>query len=77
MGNNAFYDEPGNTPTFTLSDLANFKGSISEVMPNLTGAQLQPTPGGAPVTTAIDNAIALSPLDPHSAGGLRLASSPH
>src|SRR5262245_30962860 len=65
MGDISFYDHPrtipgGGTPnpdgipTFTLSDLASFKGSFSEMVLNVTWAQLQPVEGGALVTTAID-----------------------
>ena len=57
MGLIHFYDD-NIPPTFTLSDLANCTGSVSEMVLNVTWAQLQPTEGGALVTTAIDDAIA-------------------
>ena len=64
MGYIGFYDAPGlpttnpptnyegPDPTFNLSDLANFTGSFSEVVLNLTWAQLQPTQSG-PIDYAI------------------------
>ncbi|MFL5139864.1 MAG: hypothetical protein ACJ8C9_14545, partial [Microvirga sp.] len=65
MGNIQFYDGFGSTgytpktvsSTETLPDLAQFSGLFSEVVLNVTWAQLQPPPGGL-VTTVIDDAIA-------------------
>ena len=57
MGNIAFFDQNGATlPTFTPSDLNNFAGSFSEMVLNVTWAQLQPTEGAVD-TSAIDDAI--------------------
>src|SRR5262245_47529645 len=66
MANIQFYDGFGgytpqpvyDTLTQTIPDLANFTGLFSEVVVNVTWAQLQPTPG-ALVTTVIDDAIAV------------------
>jgi hypothetical protein len=65
MGDIGFYGD-NITPIqpFTLSDLDSFTGniatgSISEMVLNVTWAQLQPTQGGALTTTAIDDAINL------------------
>lgn len=57
MGIIHFYDA-GILPSFTLSDLANYKGSFSEMVLNVTWAQLEPVQGGALDTSAIDSAIA-------------------
>jgi hypothetical protein len=70
MGDISFYDHPrvgpdgrppGNPdgiPSFTLSDLDHFTGSFSEMVLNVTWAQLQPQEGGALVTAAIDGPLA-------------------
>jgi T5SS/PEP-CTERM-associated repeat protein len=66
MANIAFYDGQGGSytpqPVYdvtlqTIPDLAQFKGVFSEVVVNVTWAQLQPTKDGGLVTTAIDDAI--------------------
>jgi hypothetical protein len=65
MGDISFYDHPRSIPgggapnpdgipSFTLSDLDQFTGSFSEMVLNVTWAQLQPVEGGPLVTTAID-----------------------
>ena len=65
MGVIQFYNlpqsNPANQPTFTISDLNNYPGSFSEMVLNVTWAQLQPTQGGGLDTSAIDNAIASRP----------------
>jgi len=58
MGNISFYDEPGVLPPFNLSDLYNYSGSFSEIVLNVTWAELQPTESGPLNTAPIDNAIA-------------------
>ena len=45
MGFNHFYDDAGVSPTFQLSDLANAGSAISEMVLNVTWAQLEPTRG--------------------------------
>jgi T5SS/PEP-CTERM-associated repeat protein len=45
MGFNHFYEDAGVVPTFTLSDLANYTGSVSEMVLNVTWAELEPTSG--------------------------------
>jgi hypothetical protein len=56
MGDIGFYN--GNSPiTFTIADLANYPGSFSEIVLNVTWAQLQSAAGGPLDTTFIDNAI--------------------
>ena len=58
MGNIAFFDQHGaSLPTFTPSDLDNFAGSFSEIVLNVTWAQLQPTQAAPLDTSAIDDAI--------------------
>src|SRR5215469_2860398 len=66
MANIAFYNGQGGSyipqPVYdaslqTIPDLAQFKGVFSEVVVNVTWAQLQPTRNGTLDTTAIDNAI--------------------
>src|SRR5689334_338261 len=50
MGNISFYnhptDNPDGIPTFTLSDLDKFTGTFSEMVLNVTWAQLQSTENG-------------------------------
>src|SRR5690349_19217607 len=62
MGIISFYNypttTPAGTPSFTLSDLASFKGSFSEMVLTVTWAQLQATEGGPLDTSAVDSAIA-------------------
>jgi hypothetical protein len=56
MGFNHFYDDAGVEPTFTLSDLANYGSSVSEMVLNVTWAELEPTSGQfdfAAITSAI------------------------
>jgi T5SS/PEP-CTERM-associated repeat protein len=59
MGDIGFYSS--NTPdlliTFTIADLANYPGSFSEIVLNVTWAQLQSAAGGSLDTAFIDNAI--------------------
>src|ERR1700730_11214565 len=56
MGDIGFYN--GNSPiTFTIADLANYPGSFSEIVLNVTWAQLQSAAGGPLDTAFIDNAI--------------------
>ncbi|HYX02745.1 MAG TPA: hypothetical protein VE963_11695, partial [Reyranella sp.] len=67
MGNISFYNEPqtnasgqpivANQPTFTISDLSNYPGTFSEMVLNVTWAQLQPTQGGPIDYSAIDSAL--------------------
>ena len=66
MGDITFYNEPSVTsPPFTIDDLQNADGtaifgdSFSEIVLNVTWAELQPLAGGAIDTSAIDNAISL------------------
>src|SRR5260370_871653 len=56
MGNIQFYNA-SSPPTFTLSDLTGFKGLFSEMVLNVTWAQLQAVEGGPLTTSAIDGAI--------------------
>src|SRR5260370_39577298 len=64
MGDIGFYN--GNSPiTFTIADLANYPGSFSEIVLNVTWAQLQSAAGGSPGTAFIDNAI--SPIRAYNA----------
>ena len=59
MGDIGFYSS--NTPdlliTFTIADLAKYPGSFSEIVLNVTWAQLQSAAGGSLDTAFIDNAI--------------------
>ena len=57
MGDISFYNNPYN-PSFNLAELAPYQGSFSEIVLNVTWAQLQPTEGGALATSVIDSAIA-------------------
>ena len=36
MGDISFYNDPSPSPTFTIADLANFTGSFSEMVLNVT-----------------------------------------
>jgi hypothetical protein len=57
MGDISFYNNPYN-PSFNISEIAPYRGSFSELVLNVTWAQLQGTEGGALTTSAIDSAIA-------------------
>ena len=57
MGDISFYNNPYN-PSFNLSEIAPYQGSFSEIVLNVTWAQLQPSEGGSLTTSAIDSAIA-------------------
>src|SRR5262249_8340921 len=67
MGNISFYNEPqttasgqpipANQPTFTIADLSNYPRTFSEMVLNVTWAQLQPTQGGPIDYSAIDSAL--------------------
>ena len=57
MGDISFYNNPYN-PSFNLSEIAPYQGSFSEIVLNVTWAQLQPSEGGPLTTSAIDSAIA-------------------
>ena len=56
MGFNHFYDDANLSPTFLLSDLANAGSAISEMVLNVTWAQLEPTSGQIDFS-AINSAI--------------------
>jgi hypothetical protein len=57
MGDISFYNNPYN-PSFNLSEITPYQGSFSEIVLNVTWAQLQPSEGGPLTTSAIDSAIA-------------------
>ncbi|HEY2871987.1 MAG TPA: hypothetical protein VGJ56_08720 [Reyranella sp.] len=57
MGFNHFYDDANLSPTFLLSDLANAGSAISEMVLNVTWAELEPTSGQFNFS-AIDSAVA-------------------
>ncbi len=59
MGDIGFYssNNPDVLVTFTIADLANYPGSFSEIVLNVTWAQLQSAAGGPLDTAFIDNAI--------------------
>ncbi len=57
MGDISFYNNPYN-PSFNIAEIAPYQGSFSELVLNVTWAQLQGTEGGALTTSAIDSAIA-------------------
>jgi T5SS/PEP-CTERM-associated repeat protein len=57
MGNISFYNT-GATPTFNLAEVEPYGSSFSELVLNVTWAQLQPIANGALATSAIDSAIA-------------------
>jgi len=59
MGNIQFYNEPSPIPTFTftLADLDRFKGVFSEMVLNVSWAQLQLAEGSPLTTSVIDAAI--------------------
>ena len=57
MGDISFYNNPYN-PSFNISEIAPYRGSFSELVLNVTWAQLQGTEGGPLTTSAIDSAIA-------------------
>ena len=47
MGDISFYNHPNTGPSpFTISDLANYPGLFSEIVLNVTWAQLQPLQNG-------------------------------
>src|ERR1700704_3131475 len=61
MGDISFYNgavTPTPTPVFNISEIAPYRGSFSELVLNVTWAQLQVTEGGSLTTSAIDSAIA-------------------
>ena len=57
MGDISFYNNPYN-PSFNIAEIAPYQGSFSELVLNVTWAQLQGTEGGSLTTSAIDSAIA-------------------
>ena len=59
MGDIGFYssNSPDVLVTFTIADLANYPGSFSEIVLNVTWAQLQSAAGGPLETAFIDDAI--------------------
>ena len=57
MGDISFYNNPYN-PSFNLAEVVPYQGSFSEIVLNVTWAQLQPSEGGPLTTAAIDSAIA-------------------
>ena len=59
MGDIGFYssNSPDVLVTFTIADLANYPGSFSEIVLNVTWAQLQSAAGGPLDTAFIDDAI--------------------
>ena len=58
VGDIEFYGDPSDpTPAFTISDLNNYVGSFSEIVLNVTWAELQPTAGGALNLSTINTAI--------------------
>src|SRR5258708_19837135 len=79
MGDIGFYSS--NTPdvlvTFTIADLANYPGSFSEIVLNVTWAQLQSAAGGSLDTAFIDNAIsAINAYNAANGTHLRLTPPP-
>ena len=63
MGDISFYNgavTPTPTPVFNISEIAPYRGSFSELVLNVTWAQLQVTEGGSLTTSAIDSAPSLS-----------------
>jgi T5SS/PEP-CTERM-associated repeat protein len=56
MGNISFYNN-SSSPLFNLAEVAPYQGSFSELVLNVTWAQLQATEGGPLTTSAIDSAI--------------------
>ena len=58
MGDISFYNNPPPTRPSTSPTLRNLPGSFSEMVLNVTWAQLQPAEGGPLTTSAIDSAIA-------------------
>src|ERR1700754_1042753 len=56
MGNISFYDNSGAIPIFNVWELAQYKDSFSEIVLNVTWAQLQASQGSLD-TSFIDNAI--------------------
>lgn len=82
MGDISFYNDPSNPiPQFTLSDLNNYPQSFSEIVLNVTWAQLQPipnSPGGtieildtSAITTAINQLNAYNSAN-HTDVGFKL-----
>lgn len=57
MGNPSFYDEPGTLPSFSTLELYPYSGSFSEIVLNVTWAELQPTENGPLDTSSINTAI--------------------
>ncbi len=60
MGNTSGYNHASGTtwtPDFTISDLANFSGSFSEMVLNVAWAQLETTPGGPVSSSVISSAL--------------------
>ncbi|MCB8882577.1 Hint domain-containing protein [Acidisoma cellulosilytica] len=59
MGDIEFYNDPSDpTPPFNITDLTEFAGSFSEIVLNVTWAQLEPTENGQLDLSAITDAIA-------------------
>src|SRR5262245_47922301 len=56
MGNISFYDNSGSTPVFNVWELAQYQNSFSEIVLNVTWAQLQANQGSTD-TSVIDAAI--------------------
>ena len=56
MGNISFYNNTS-SPLFNLAEVAPYQGSFSEIVLNVTWAQLQAAEGGPLTTSAIDSAI--------------------
>src|SRR5580704_3086947 len=56
MGNISFYNNTS-SPLFNLAEVAPYQGSFSELVLNVTWAQLQAAEGGPLTTSAIDSAI--------------------
>lgn len=66
MGDVDFYNDPSDpTPCFNISDLNGFAGSFSEIVLNVTWAELQPTANGPLYLTPITDAI--SAVDAYNA----------
>src|ERR1041384_1010322 len=57
MGNISFYNNSGAIPIFNVWELAQYKDSFSEIVLNVTWAQLQGVSQNALDTSFIDNAI--------------------
>jgi hypothetical protein len=71
MGNISFYDISGTTPAFNVWELAPYKDSLSEIVLNVTWAQLETSEGSYDTSFQQRAVVALEPARRHR-GAARL-----